>query len=574
MKWVGFIVNDLCPSMGGFPTFCEDPDELLQLSEVRSALEFSGMTIHYWDGTPDSLGDWANVPASEKPLVIVESDFPRHLIESEIKNHLIESISVGEIFNKFHPNIVRELPKVFWDELFALHQSERPHRSPEETAILIGRAFYGVDPIYLTHGDGWTGLLMRLAISGRALPAVVAHALLGTVNPPSFITKEESFIILTDPVVARTRVKELLTSNEDFAVSAKVDNKSKFLMTGESPAEPYAAKNPVDWLSKWHSSCDSPKSVLKFALEYGLGASNQEVSVNDRLQLSRVFFEWLRQNYSYAMTSNSRDVLKLHTLVKSLNSEFGDSPLLLVVVDALGIESWYAIEEIWRQRIGFSETNVRGAFAILPTMTSLSRRAIFEGKIPSQFESGDHSQDLERKHWKSRFNDDGGYFTTADTVKIDHAFARQTKRVAIVDTSWDSMGHAIFPQADSVVSAAKRWGKASPLGDIIKSAMEHGYKVVITADHGQIACEGVGRPNVGSLAEQRSKRAMIFSSYSLLQSFAEYGFGEFQPYGMNHNMNVLFARELQSFDIQGVQGVSHGGATIEELIVPVIEVVR
>ncbi len=574
MKWVAFIVNDLCPSMGGFPTFCEDPDELLQLAEVREALESAGMSLHYWDGTQDSLGVWAHVPVSEKPLVIVEADFPRHFIESEIKNHLIESISVGEIFSKFHSNIVRELPKDFWDELFALHQSERPHRSPDETAILIGRAFYGVDPIYLTHGDGWKSLIMGLALSGRVLPSAVAQALLDTVNPPLFLTKEESFAILTDPVVARTRVKELLNENKDFAVGANVDAKSKLLMTGESTAAPYGTKNPVDWLGKWQSSCASPHSVLKFALEYGLGASNQEVSADDRLQLSRVFFEWLRQNYSYAMTSNSRDVLKLHTLVKSLNSEFGDSPLLLVVVDALGIESWYAIEEIWRQRIGFSETNVRGAFAILPTMTSLSRRAIFEGKIPSQFESGDHSQDLERKHWKSRFNDDGGYFTTADTVKIDHAFARQTKRVAIVDTSWDSMGHAIFPQADSVVSAAKRWGLASPLAEIIKSAMEHGYKVVITADHGQIACEGVGRPNVGSLAEQRSKRAMIFSNDSLLQSFAQYGLSGFQPFGMNHNMHVLFAQELQSFDIKGVKGVSHGGATIEEVIVPVIEVVR
>ena len=274
------------------------------------------------------------------------------------------------------------------------------------------------------------------------------------------------------------------------------------------------------------------------------------------------------------MTSHITDVLKLHKLVKQLHEEAADSPLLFVVVDALGVESWFAIQEIWRERIGFSSSTVRGAFAILPTMTTLSRRAIFEGKMPSQFGEGEHSQDLERRAWKQRFGDDGGYFTPADTVKLDHAFARQTRRIAIVDTSWDSMGHSIYPQADSVVSAAKRWAKASPLGEILKSALDHGYKVVISADHGQIACTGAGRPSLGSLPEQRLKRAIVFENDALLQSYASYGIADFQPYGMPDDGKVLFAKDLESFDLPGVQGVSHGGAAIEEVIVPVIEVTR
>jgi hypothetical protein len=560
--------------MGGFPTFCEDPDELLQLPEVRDALEAAGMTLHYWDGTPDSLGIWANVPSADKPLVIVEPDYPKHLIESTLKNHLLESISLGEIFSKFHSTVIKELPKEHWDELFVLHQTERPHRTPEETAILIGRAFYGADPLYLTFGGGWTGLLTDVAESGRVLPVVVANALLEIVKTPPYLSKDEGFEVLTDPVVARSRVKELLGSNQGFAESASPSIKSGLMMTAESPAKGYGKRKPIDWLGKWNASSDSPLDVLKFALEYGLGASQDDVSSADRLSLSCAFFAWLRQNYSYAMTSSSPDILKLHTLVKHLHEQSANQPLLFVVVDALGVESWYAIEDIWRERIGFNEATVRGAFAILPTMTTLSRRAIFEGKMPSQFGSGDDSQDLERRTWRQRFGDDGGYFTPADTVKLDHAFARQTKRVAVVDTSWDSMGHSIYPQADSVVSAAKRWGKASPLAEILKSGLDHGYRVVITADHGQIACIGAGRPNLGSLTEQRNKRAIVFDNEALLQSYASYGIADFHPYGMPEDGRVLFAKDLDSFDLHGVQGVSHGGATIEEVIVPVIEVAR
>ncbi len=574
MNWVGFIVDDLCPSMGGFPTFCEDPDDLLQLPEVQDALESAGMSLHYWDETPDSLGIWANVPIAEKPLVIVEPEYPKHLIESSLKNYLLASISVGEIFGKFHPQVVKSLPKEHWDELFLLHQCERPHRTSEETAVLIGRAFYGADPLYLTFGGGWTGLLTRLAESGQVLPSVVAGALLETVKTPPYLSKNEAQEVLTDPVVARSRVMELFDSSKDFIEAASLHSKAGLMWVAEPPAKPYGAKKPIDWRAKWEASSDSPLSVLKFALEYGVSASRDEVTSDDRLLMSKLFFEWLRKNYVYAMTSHSPEVMKLHTLVRRLDEESVESPLLFVVVDALGIESWYAIEEIWKQRIGFASAMVRGAFAILPTITVLSRRAIFEGKMPSQFGPGEHSQEIERRAWKGRFGEDGGYFTTADTVKLDHALARKTKRLAIVDTSWDSMGHSIYPQADSVVSAAKRWGKASPLAEILSSALDKGYRVVITADHGQIACTGSGRPSLGTLSEQRLKRAILFENDALLQSYTAYGIADFQPYGMPENARVLFARNLESFDLPGVQGVSHGGASIEEVIVPVIEVTR
>ena len=560
--------------MGGFPTFCEDPDELLQLPEVREALEAAGMTLAYWDGTPDSLGIWANVPSSEKPLVIVEPDYPRHLIEASLKNHLLESISVSEIFSKFHSQVVKELPKENWDALFALHQSERPHRTPEETALLIGRAFYGVDPLYLAYGDGWTALLTGLAEAGHILPPFVANSLLAAVKAPTYLSRDEALEVLTDPIVARSVVKGLLSSNVDFAQAVQDQPRARLMMVAEAIRQGYGAKSSIDWSTRWMEAGDAPLNVLKFALEYGLASSEDNVSSENRLVMSRLFLEWLRTHYVYAMTSQSPDVLKLHTLVKRLHEDVAEAPLLFVVVDALGVESWFAIKEIWKERIGFSSVTERCAFAILPTLTVLSRRALFEGKMPSQFEDGEHSQDLERRAWKQRFGDDGGYFTPADTVKLDHAFARQTRRVAIVDTSWDSMGHSIYPQADSVVSAAKRWAKATPLADIIEGALDHGYKVVVTADHGQIAAIGGGRLNVGVLSEQRSKRAVLFENNSLLNAYADKGIANFQPYGLPENLRVLFASGLTSFDLAEIQSVSHGGPTIEEAIVPVVEVSR
>ncbi len=531
------------------------------------------MTLHYWDGTPDSLSLWLDLAPDDRPLVIVEPDYPKHLIESRLKNHLLESISIQQIFSKFHANVVKELPKENWDELFNLHQEERAHRTPEETAVLISRAFYGADPLFLTFGNGWPELLHRVAASGRVFPITVARTLLERVESPPYLPKEDAVEVLTEHAVARSRVTALLHSNKEFATAAKIS-----LGTGPGKVsdggKDYSSKPSINWLGQWEAVSKSPTQVLKFALEYGAYASTGDVGEDDRHQMSQVFLEWLRQNYSYAMTSSSPEILKLHTLVRQLDQESADQPLLIVVVDALGVESWYAISAIWRDLIGYKAAHVRGAFAILPTITTLSRRAFFEGKMPSQFGPGEHSQEFERRAWKARFGEDGGYFTPSDSVKLDHAFARKTKRIVIVDTFWDSMGHAILPQADSISAAARRWCVSTPLTGILKSALDNGYKVVITADHGQIACTGSGRPNFGSLPEHRHKRAIVFQNDALLQSYASHGITDFRPYGLGQNEYVMFARELESFDLPGVQGVSHGGLTIEEAIVPVVEVTR
>ena len=76
------------------------------------------------------------------------------------------------------------------------------------------------------------------------------------------------------------------------------------------------------------------------------------------------------------------------------------------------------------------------------------------------------------------------------------------------------------------------------------------------------------------MAEQRSKRTVLFENDSLLKSYAKKGITDFQPFGLPQNLKVLFPNGLTSFDLNGVQGVRHGGPTIEEAVVPVVELCR
>src|ERR1019366_5009827 len=110
----------------------------------------------------------------------------------------------------------------------------------------------------------------------------------------------------------------------------------------------------------------------------------------------------------------------------------------------------------------------------------------FEGKLPSQFSSEAHSPSLERKLWAQRYGGNGDYFSVGEATGFADSLAKGKPRICVVDVSWDKRGHSIDPRTDSVSDAANTWAGRTPLRDMIRNALQAGYKVVLTADHGQV----------------------------------------------------------------------------------------
>jgi hypothetical protein len=65
---------------------------------------------------------------------------------------------------------------------------------------------------------------------------------------------------------------------------------------------------------------------------------------------------------------------------------------------------------------------------------------------------------------------------------------------------------------------------------------------------------------------------MIFSDHALCRSFENEWSRAFRPAGLPADVFPLFARDQASFDLQNVQTVSHGGLSLDEVLIPVAEV--
>ena len=96
----------------------------------------------------------------------------------------------------------------------------------------------------------------------------------------------------------------------------------------------------------------------------------------------------------------------------------------------------------------------------------------------------------------------------------------------------------------------------------------------LTSDHGNIEAVGAGRPREGAIAEVRGERVRIYSDDVLRARMASRFPAAFSwpPIGLPNDFLPLLAPERQAFTLQGSRTVTHGGTTLDEIIVAFIRI--
>jgi hypothetical protein len=118
------------------------------------------------------------------------------------------------------------------------------------------------------------------------------------------------------------------------------------------------------------------------------------------------------------------------------------------------------------------------------------------------------------------------------------------------------------------------WGSRW-LESLIDTLLAHGYKVSLTSDHGHVAARGMGQPQEGVVVTTRSKRARLYPHETFARhvqaSFAQTTLW-YDDGLLPNNIWVLMPHHGAAFAPAGQLVVSHGGITLDETIVPFIEI--
>jgi hypothetical protein len=311
-------------------------------------------------------------------------------------------------------------------------------------------------------------------------------------------------------------------------------------------------------------------------------------------QINEAFARWLDGHYASLVNVPPSTPAMVHHVARHIARELEESKrsrAALVVVDGLALDQWITVRRVLEERDQTLLIHESAVFAWIPTLTSISRQAIFAGRPPLYFPTSIYSTNAEGNLWRKLW-EDAGFSKTEIAYQralgnmpssgdfsetLDAALISPKTRVAglVVDTV-DRIMHGMQLGSAGMHNQIAQWCENGFLGFLIGALLDKGFDVWLTADHGNIACRGMGRPGEGVIAEIRGERVRIYPTPELRdQTAAAFSFArKWNPIGLPAETFPLVAQGEGAFGTPGETLVGHGGVAIEEVVVPLIRFER
>ena len=341
----------------------------------------------------------------------------------------------------------------------------------------------------------------------------------------------------------------------------------------------------TDWISfamKW--------AELSALIHTASNAGHEKRYRETGQRLNGLFADWLETHYASLINLPPSTPAMLHHVPRHLARYIEDQKsdkVALLVIDGLSLDQWVTVRNIIQTQSSDLILRESATFAWIPTLTSVSRQAIFAGKPPIYFPSSINYTNSEEKLWKQ-------FWQGHDVSKLDIAYKRslgdgdaeaamdslinpaQTKVVGLVIDKVDKIMHGMQLGAAGMHNQIDQWCRGEYLISLLNYLSNHGYEIWITSDHGNIEAIGKGRPTEGVIAESRGERVRIYPTPELRSQISStFTFArEWQPSGLPGDYFPLVATGNDAFVNEGDSIVGHGGVAIEEVIVPLIKVER
>ena len=321
-----------------------------------------------------------------------------------------------------------------------------------------------------------------------------------------------------------------------------------------------------------------------------------------RARVDQAFREWMIRRFGSLINLPPVPPVMLHHLPRYLARSLADNRqarVAYLVVDGLALDQWIVLREVLREQDSKIEFREDAVFAWVPTLTSVSRQAAFAGVPPIYFQSTINTADKESHLWAQFWMKEG---LTRDQVaymkglgdlasSADCAGGPGTELpeglcevlsqpklrvVGLVIDKVDRIMHGMELGAAGMLSQVRQWAKQGFMQKLISFLHEHGFQIYLTSDHGNIEAKGIGKPAEGAVAELRGERARVYRD-PRLRARAKERFREaweWPPIGLPEGYLALLAPNRSAFVQEGKRVVSHGGVSVEEVIVPFVEIRR
>lgn len=273
----------------------------------------------------------------------------------------------------------------------------------------------------------------------------------------------------------------------------------------------------------------------------------------------------------YAQVKNSNPIKRPQIVSKIqdyIDFNYKQDEIALIVID--GLSFWqYAL--IKNRLPGNKKEEI--TFSWIPSITQLSRQAIFRGSSPleSYKQNPTNESKLWKGYWKSKNFYDFEIQYQHDTINVSDI--NGVKRLGIVYKDLDDYMHSSKDYND-LLKLTENWFVRSKIKETIQELLSKGFRVIITSDHGNIQAKGWrglnGKEKLGTnKSGSRSERHLEYSEKRLKDEFLDNN-PELLDSIVQEEQALYFKNEL-SFSRRD-ELVTHGGAHFLEVVIPFIEI--
>lgn len=289
----------------------------------------------------------------------------------------------------------------------------------------------------------------------------------------------------------------------------------------------------------------------------------------DTTEINELFRDYVLEQFGKLSSEMSRETPVLVSRAMEYMHDHS-SKFVIIVMDGMSEFDWRIISKSF-QDIPYEQT---AAFAMIPSTTSISRQCLLSNKTPGQlvepWKQSKEKQEFVKCARSMGFADSQiGYERGYDTQ-----FGSFVKCGAVIINDVDDMVHAQHQGRLGMLNDIDVLSDQHKLADMTTRFLSGGFDVYITADHGNTPCTGLGKlMGTGVETETKSRRMLVLQNFAdkagLMQ---KYGLIEYPKYYLNKAFDYLICNVGDSFDAKGEEVMTHGGISIDEVIVPFIKI--
>jgi hypothetical protein len=147
-----------------------------------------------------------------------------------------------------------------------------------------------------------------------------------------------------------------------------------------------------------------------------------------------------------------------------------------------------------------------------------------------------------------------------------------TDVIGLVLSATDKLMHSAEVLGDIGLHAEiEAWMRSGVLAELLTMADQSGYQTWLTADHGNLAVQRATELREGAFVERTGTRSRRYGSKALRDAASMDGvvWNELPGYPRDEAERLLFAPGRKGW---GPSRLSHGGLSLDEVIVPLVQI--